>query len=293
MYLAPTIENRLNPTFDDGGHPFAKPSAIIAKHAIETHHWMLAHARAVKKYRSLGLQGQIGIGLCLSPVYPQTQSEADKAAAKLEDGTQNRWFLDALFKGKYPDDILPLYSEYANIGIQDGDMDLLKESRPDFLDINYYSPTRVRANPDSLHFGVEFLSPDPDKQPAFNGEVYPEGLYDLLVHIDAEYDKPVLYITENGAGFGEEDDALVDGRIHDSLRQDYLKRHIIAAHRAIEAGVNLQRYYVWSSFDNFEWLSGYASRFGIIHVDFETQERTWKDSAFDFQSYIKNNGIKY
>jgi len=291
MYLTPTIENLIDPTYEAPGHPFAQPTEIIAKHVIEAHHWMLAHARAAQTYRSIGLQGQVGFGLCISPVYPQTESEEDKAAARLEDDIQNRWFLDALFKGKYPNNIKALYLEHVDIGIQDGDMDLIKESRPDFLGINYYSPTRVKANPDSPHFGIEILSPNPDEQPAFNGEVYPDGLYDLLVHIDAEYDKPVLYITENGAGFGEEDDTLVAGRIHDVLRQDYLERHINAAHRAIKAGVNLQRYYVWSCFDNFEWLSGYASRFGIIHIDFETLERTWKDSAFDFQSYIKNNGI--
>ena len=290
MYIAPTIENLINPTYDHKGHPFAQPTEIIAKHAIETHHWMLAHARAVQAYRSLGLHGKIGIGLCISPVYPQTESNEDKAAARLEDGIQNRWFLDALYKGEYPEDILALYSKHANIGIQEGDMDFIKKYKADFLGINYYAPTRVKANPDSPHFGIEYL-PNPDKQPSFNGEVYPEGLYDLLVHIDAEYDHPVLYVTENGAGFGKEDDKLIDGKVHDKLRRDYLRRHIEAANRAIKDGVNLQRYYVWSCFDNFEWLSGYSSRFGIIYVDFETQQRIWKDSAFFYQNCIKNNGF--
>ncbi len=101
----------------------------------------------------------------------------------------------------------------------------------------------------------------------------------------------MIYITENGAGFGAEDDRLVDGRVHDPLRRDYIRRHLIAAHRAIVAGVNLQRYYLWSCFDNFEWVFGTTRRFGLVHVDFETQERVWKDSAHDYRAYIRNNGL--
>lgn len=125
------------------------------------------------------------------------------------------------------------------------------------------------------------------------GEVYPQGLYDLLVRIDNDYNHPAIYITENGAGFGDEDDRITDGRIQDKLRQDYLKRHIAELHHAIQAGVDLKGYYVWSCFDNFEWLSGFTRRLGMIYVDFETQERIWKDSAFFYQSCIKNNGLTY
>lgn len=121
--------------------------------------------------------------------------------------------------------------------------------------------------------------------------MYPNGLYDLLVRVDRDYGKPLIYITENGAGFGTEDDSLVDGKIDDRLRRDYIKRHLVAAHRAIQPGVNLKRYYLWSCFDNFEWVFGYSRRFGLVHVDFETQERIWKGSAYDYQSYIRDNGF--
>ncbi len=286
MFFAPMIDKLINPHLELPEDPFT----ILAQRAIETHHQMLAHAKAVQRYRSLNLKGRIGISLAIFPVYPKSNSEADKAAAGVDDGILNRWFLDPLLKGTYPEDILKLYAAKANLDIQDGDMDLIRQQRMDFLGVNYYCPERVKANPDSNGAGIESL-PNPDKQPAFNGEVYPQGLYDLLVRIDGDYNHPLIYITENGAGFGEEDDRLVDGCVHDKLRQDYLKRHIKELHRAIQSGVNVKGYYVWSCFDNFEWTSGYKSRFGLIYVNFKTQQRIWKDSAHFYQSCIKNNGF--
>jgi beta-glucosidase len=290
MLLGPFLRRILDPTIETIDNPFAIPGALLAEQAIETHHWMLAHAKAIETYRSLGPSGNIGITLSISPVYPKTDSEADRSAARVEDGLHNRWFLDPLLKGEYPEDIMILYTRHADIGIKEGDMELIKHHQADFLGVNYYSPSRVKANPGSQRFGVEIL-PNADEHPAFNGEVYPEGLYDLLVRIDAEYNHPIIYITENGAGFGRDDDRLVGGSVHDVLRQDYIKRHLTEAHRAIQAGVKLNGYYVWSCFDNFEWVFGYRNRFGLIHMNFETQERIWKDSAFDFQSYIKNSGF--
>ena len=161
---------------------------------------------------------------------------------------------------------------------QEGDLELIAANRVDFLGVNYYSPSRMRAEPESMHFGIEHLE-NPDARPAFNGEVYPDGLYDALMRIDRDYGAPLIYITENGAGFGPEDDRLVDGRVQDVLRQDYIRRHLIAAHRAIQDGVNLKRYYLWSCFDNFEWIFGYSRRFGLVYVDYDTQERIWKESA--------------
>lgn len=290
MLLGSIIAGMMDPESEMPENPFAVPGDVLARYVIETHHWMLAHAKAIETYRSIGLDGDIGITIHISPTYPETESESDVAAARIEDGLQNRWFLDPILRGSYPEDIHALYSEHADLGIEESDIELIAANRPDFLGVNYYSPTRVRANPESKRFGVEVL-PNPDEQPAFNGEVFPDGLYDALVRIDNEYNYPRIFITENGAGFGPEDDQITDGRAHDRLRQDYIKRHLLAAHQAIESGVKLERYYVWSCFDNFEWIFGYASRFGIVHVDFETQERIWKDSAFDFQSYIRQNGF--
>lgn len=291
MLFAPMIDKLINPNLELPEDPFSFPINILAQRAIETHHQMLAHAKAVRCYRSLNLKGKIGISLVIFPVYPKSNSEIDKAVARVEDGLLNRWFLDPLLKGAYPEDILKLYAAKTNLDIQEGDMDLIKQQRMDFLGVNYYSPIRVKSNPQSKMAGIESL-PNPDKQPSFGGEVYPQGLYNLLVRINGEYNHPLIYITENGAGFGEDDDRLVAGRVHDKLRQDYLKRHIAEVRRAIQSGVNLKGYYVWSCFDNFEWTSGYKSRFGLIYVNFETQQRIWKDSAIFYQSCIRSNGFE-
>ena len=284
------LRSMVDPEIEPVEEYFAQPAELQAGQAIASHHLMLAHARAVRIYRELGMGGKIGITLSISPAYPVTDSEEDAAAAHIADGLHNRWFLDPVLKGEYPQDILELFSAHADVGIRDGDLERIGESRVDFLGVNYYSPTRARAAPASPHFGIEQL-PNPDEQPAFNGEVYPDGLYDLLMRIDRDYGKPLLYITENGAGFGAEDDRLVDGQVDDTLRRDYVKRHLVAAHRAIQDGVSLKRYYLWSVLDNFEWIWGFKRRFGLVYVDFETQERIWKGSAYDYQSYIRDNGI--
>jgi beta-glucosidase len=284
------VRASLDPNIDPVPDPFAMRAEVQAGQAIVSHHWMLAHARAIETYRDLGLGGEIGITLSVSPAYPATDSEDDAAAARIADGLHNRWFLDPVLKGEYPEDILQLYSAHADVGIQEGDLELIAANRVDFLGVNYYSPSRMRAEPESMHFGIEHLE-NPDARPAFNGEVYPDGLYDALMRIDRDYGAPLIYITENGTGFGPEDDRLVDGRVQDVLRQDYIRRHLIAAHRAIQDGVNLKRYYLWSCFDNFEWIFGYSRRFGLVYVDFDTQERIWKDSAYEYQSYIRRNGL--
>ena len=284
------IRAALDPNIGPVPEPFAMPAELQAGQAIVGHHWMLAHARAIETYRELGLDGKIGIALSVSPAYPATDSPDDAAAATIADGLHNRWFLDPVLKGEYPEDIRELYATHADIGVREGDLERIAANRVDFLGVNYYGPARVRAAPESAHFGIAYLD-NPDAQPAFNGEVYPDGLYDALMRIDRDYGGPLIYITENGAGFGPEDDRLVDGAVHDVLRQDYIRRHLIAAHRAIQDGVDLRRYYLWSCFDNFEWIFGYSRRFGLVHVDFETQDRIWKDSAYEYQSYIRRNGL--
>jgi len=284
------VRSALDPEIEPVEDYFAMPSALQAGQAMASHHYVLAHAHAVQIYRELQLDGKIGITLSISPAYPATDSDSDAAAAHVADGLHNRWFLDAVLKGAYPEDILALYSAHSDVGIRNADMERISRSQIDFIGVNYYAPTRVRANPASPHFGLEHL-PNPDEDPAFNGEVYPDGLYDVLVRVDREYGEPLIYITENGAGFGPEDDSLINGEVDDTLRRDYVRRHLVAAHRAIQQGVNLRRYYLWSCFDNFEWVFGYSRRFGLVYVDFETQERIWKGSAYDFQTYIRDNGL--
>lgn len=285
-------------TFNEPWVDAYAPVFMLGKPTIEgmaratkiSHHYMLSHAKTVEAYRKLGQGGKIGITLNFSPAYPSTESAQNREAVKRFDGFMNRWFLDPAMKGAYPEDMLTFYREKLDApDIQQGDMELINNNPSDFLGVNYYSRSIVGISDQESVLELEVVE-NRDESWATNGEVFPQGLYDLLIRLDRDYDHPLMYITENGASFGG-DDVVVDGKIKDDRRQSYLEGHLEAASRAISQGVNLQRYYVWSLFDNFEWIFGYGRRFGLIYVDYETQERIWKDSAFWYKDVIKNNGL--
>lgn len=261
----------------------------MTKAVKRSHYYMLAHARAVELFRKREMEGEIGITLNLAPTYPATDSEDDRKAAQRYDGFQNRWFLDPALKGTYPEDMLSYYEEHlSELDIQAKDMDLIKANPSDFLGVNYYSRSIIKASLDEPVLELRTVE-NRDETWATNGEVFPQGLFELLVRLDQDYDHPQIYITENGASFGE--DEITDGRVKDENRRKYLEGHFEAAHRAISEGVNLKRYYVWSLFDNFEWIFGYSRRFGLVYVDYESQERILKDSAFWYKQVIEQNGF--
>jgi len=242
------------------------------------HHLLLAHGLALRAYRDLNLPGEIGITLNLSPQYPASDSDADQDACRRADGFLNRWYLDPLFTGFYPQDLPELLAPVAEM-IQPGDFDLI--SGPlDFLGINFYSRSVVRA---AGQGGFESLPPA-GPVTHMGWEVYPEGLYDLLTRVHRDYGPIPLYITENGAAYPDE---VQGGRVHDPERTAYLEQHFAQAARAIAAGVPLKGYYVWSLLDNFEWAFGYERRFGIVYMDFQTQKRIVKDSGRWYQSFLK------
>ncbi|MCX5921642.1 MAG: family 1 glycosylhydrolase [Candidatus Melainabacteria bacterium] len=292
MMFDPLIHNRINPVFKNPSyHPFELPNAVMAKQTTKVHNLMLASAKAVQAFKAMGLKGNIGMTLNLSPIYAGTTKPEDFKLAVLEDGILNRWYLDPALKGEYPADILKVFNQYVPFHPSKKDLAFLKANTGTFIGINYYSPLRVAGDATSEHFGLR-IQPNPNKHHAYNGESYPEGIYELLHRIDMTYNHPAILIKENGAGYGDIDDALTaDGKVHDALRIEYLKNHLVQVRRAMQDGVNLKGYYYWSAFDNFEWLSGYKARFGLIHVDFATQKRTWKDSATAYQQIIVNNGF--
>ena len=269
-----------------------KPSAEgMARATRISHHYLLSHAKAIEAYRKLDQDGEIGIALNLSPAYPATESAADKAATLRFDGFMNRWFLNSVMRGAYPEDMLAFYREKLEVpDIQTGDIELMSANLSDFLGVNYYSRSVVRSSDQEPVLELEIVE-NRDEGWATNGEVFPQGLYDLLLRLDRDYDHPLLYVTENGVSFGE--GRVVNGKIEDNRRREYLERHFDSASRAISRGVSLQRYYVWSLFDNFEWIFGYSRRFGLIYVDFKTQKRIWKESAIWYKDVIRNNGFSY
>lgn len=255
-----------------------------------THHLLLAHARAVESYRQAKQgDGKIGITLNLYPTYPATETAADQKAATFVDGYYNRWFLDPVFKGAYPADLLHLYTTAGCAPVLlPGDQKLIAAQKVDFLGVNYYFRRVVRSSP--VHPILQFEEVKPEgTYTKMDWEVYPAGLYDLLIRLDRDYDHPELYITENGAAF--DDGPPVGGMVADDERVAYLKQHIAAAHRAIQDGVRLKAYYVWSLLDNFEWAHGYSKRFGLFYIDYQTLAREWKKSGCWYREVIKNNGL--
>ena len=257
------------------------PSLAVA------HHVLMSHGAAVPVLRANSAGADVGITLNFAPAYPASDSAEDQAAAQRHDGFFNLWFLDPLYGRGYPEDMLALYGPMLPDIHAD---DLATIAVPtDFLGVNYYNRAVIKDDPTALPLRTGFVLPE-GEYTAMNWEVYPDALRALLVRIARDYTPSKLYITENGAAY---DDTLSpDGAIHDEQRTRYLASHLAAVHAAIGEGAPLAGYFAWSLMDNFEWAEGYNKRFGIVHVDYETQQRTPKDSARFFSAAIEQNGLE-
>ncbi|MGB0798495.1 MAG: GH1 family beta-glucosidase [Planktomarina sp.] len=264
-----------------GGHAPGLRDIRAAMRAM--HHIMLAHGNAVDVMRSLG-QKNLGIVLNLGHGEPATETPADIEATKAFDTIQTRWFLDSLFKGRYPADMLAVNQQHMPEGFED---DLKKISAPiDWLGINYYTRGLIQARPD-MPWPHMLETPGPLPKTQMGWEIYPQGLELLLKRVHAEYtDTLPLLVTENGMA---NDDHVADGRCDDPVRVQYFDNHLNAVLRCIDAGVPMKGYFGWSLLDNFEWAFGYEKRFGLVHVDYETQKRTPKASFEAFRAAISKN----
>ena len=249
------------------------------------HNLLLSHGEAVLAMRDISARGlHVGITLNLSPAYPASDSDEDQAAARKADAYSNRWFLDPVFKGHYPADLLETFGDLTTSIVAD---DLPIIATPvDLLGVNYYARQIVRHDPDAPN-GVGRVREPSSEYTAMDWEVYPDGLYTLLTRLERDYG-PEIYITENGCAF--EDILTPDNKVHDDRRTAYLRGHLNACHRAIRDGVKLRGYFVWSLMDNFEWAWGYTRRFGIVYVDYDEQTRILKDSARWYREAIAQNG---
>jgi len=243
------------------------------------HHVLVAHGRAVEILRRDVGDARVGITIDVVPMYPASDSEADITAVRQLDGFRNRWFLDPVFRGEYPADMLEHFA-HALPDVHDGDLEAI--SAPlDLLGVNYYTRNIVRA--DAVSGRPEVIPAEGAEHTTKGWEVYPDGLTQMLVRLNEDYALPALYITENGAAYL---DARSNGSVEDPERVSYLERHVGAIAAAIEAGVPVAGYFVWSLLDNFEWAQGYSQRFGIVYVDFDTLERVPKASFRWYRSFI-------
>jgi beta-glucosidase len=251
------------------------------------HNSYLAHGKAIPLLRANVADSQVGIVFNMSPILPATDSEADQGAAQRFDVFSNRLFVDPILKGEYPPEIMPMLAHALNI--QPGDMELM--SAPlDYIGLNYYSRNVVAHDPESTDpLQIKWVRVEGSEYTEMGWEIYPDGLRQLLVRIQNDYHPKAIYVTENGCASPDVLDA--DGVVHDPQRVSYLASHFRSAHQAIEQGVPLKGYFAWSLMDNFEWSFGYAKRFGLIYVDYPTQQRIPKDSYRFYQQVIRDNGL--
>ncbi|MFJ9576545.1 GH1 family beta-glucosidase [Streptomyces sp. NPDC101191] len=288
--------------YGSGVHAPGRTSALSSLRAA--HHFNLAHGLATRALRAVlpGGAAEVSLTLNLHAVRGHTDSPEDLDAVRRIDAVGNRVFLDPVFRGTLPEDLVRDTASVTDWSfVQDGD--LATASAPiDSLGINYYSPTVVAAG-SSVSDGrsrepspwagaerhVRFL-PAPGPRTAMDWPVDADGLHELLVRLRDELPGVPLMITENGAAY--DDYADPEGRVRDPERVAYLRAHLAAVHRAIEDGADVRGYFLWSLLDNFEWAYGYSKRFGIVHVDFATQRRTFKDSARWYAEVIARGGLE-
>ncbi len=280
----------------------------IGKAAAATHHLLLAHGLAVPILRSAIPSAKVGITLNLGDHRPGSDHELDVAAARRADGNLNRLFLEPIFHGKYPEDMLEHYDQ-ARPGfsvVKEGDLEQIAQPL-DFLGVNYYFPSTVVDSSRAIEarlagyvvaqseqfpdLRVRSLETPGRDRTSMNWEIAASGLTSLLVRVRNDYTKLPIYITENGAAFDDYVDP--NGHVLDHNRVAYLQEHISAVHDAIDAGVNVEGYFVWSLLDNFEWSFGYSRRFGIVWVDFPTGNRLTKASYRWYRDTIASNSVEY
>jgi beta-glucosidase len=266
------------------------------------HHLLLAHGLATLALRAQDASSQVGIGLNLYAVSPASGEQADLDAARRIDGLQNRFFLDAVLHGRYPSDVLEDLRAVASEDlVRDGDLATIATPL-DMLGVNYYSRFTVSGRPagrasaaaaptdsGSPWVGSEHVGFVDSGLPVtgMGWEIDDSGLLEVLVRLAREYPPIPLAVTENGAAF--HDEIAADGGVHDPERLAYLQAHMGACRQAIAAGVPLRGFFAWSLMDNFEWAWGYTKRFGLVYVDFDTQERIIKDSGRWFSAMARLN----
>jgi beta-glucosidase len=252
---------------------FAPGERSLAAALVCAHHLLVSHGLAVQALRAR-VHTPVGIALNLMPAHPASDSAADRAAATRLDGYFNRWFADPLAGRGYPSDMVELYGADMP-AVTPADLALIA-TPIDVLGVNYYERAVVTHDPDGGVLSLQRVT-QTELSRTDDREIYPPGLGEVLERMHADYGFRRLAITENGAAFPDAPDA--SGAVHDPKRVEFLSAHLSQALAARAAGVPVEAFFAWSLLDNFEWSEGYTLRYGLVHVDFETQRRTPKDSA--------------
>ncbi len=250
---------------------------------LAVHHLLLSHGKTVRAFKGMNLSGRIGIVLNVTPLYPDSVSPADLKSTQFADAVSHRMFLEALFKGKYPEEVTHLVNRITRgkVKFHRHDMEVIA-TECDFLGINYYTRGLIKTKSG----GIGYEAGEPRVPTTDMGwEVMPYALKEMIERIRASYTNLPIYITENGAAYP--DSITETGEIHDFDRVEYIKRHLDIVAEINRDGGGIKGYFLWSLMDNFEWQEGYSKRFGIFYVDYETMIRYPKDSAYYYKAYIE------
>ncbi|MGC2369557.1 MAG: GH1 family beta-glucosidase [Candidatus Sulfotelmatobacter sp.] len=276
----------------EGNHAPGRKSLLGFLRA--THTVNLAQAAAFQSLKASCPSARVGTALSMSPCEPATDSEEDRVAAERADGVTNLWFLEPALKGHYPK-ALAFFPDSA-MGMRSIDLDKMKAPL-DFIGINLYyrtiasAPTAIErlSHPQQWLFPVKMSGGEQGPKTDMGWEVWPQALYDMVMRITRDFNRPVIEITESGCGYNDGPDA--NGMIHDSRRIDYHRQYLQALARAMADGADVRSYHAWSLMDNFEWAEGFSQRFGLAYVDFKTQKRTMKESGRWYGKVAEENRV--
>jgi beta-glucosidase len=272
-------------------HGIHAPGIRDPRLAMKTTHIVnIAQGLAARAMRGTGKVGTLGSAFSMwGATYPASQSAEDVAAAERQFRFHNLWFLDPVLRGEYPDCYVGDGMTPERLGVEPGDMDVIRTSF-DHIGINLYSRTVVANNPNDRNIGARGINLPNVERTDYNWEVYPDALHDVIMRIWSDYKLPI-YITENGCSYGDAPD--VRGVVNDERRVSFLQRYIGGVAAAIDKGADVRGYYHWTFTDNFEWAMGTSQRFGLVYNDFENQKRTVKQSGYWYRDVIANSGYDY
>ncbi|QTN10640.1 glycoside hydrolase family 1 protein [Mammaliicoccus vitulinus] len=288
----------------EGGYlyDFHYPNIIDAKRGFQVaFNTVLANAQVIKAYKENGYDGKIGIILNLTPSYPRSENEADVKAAEIADLFFNRSFLDPVTKGQYPQDLVDILKKHELVPTYTEEhLNTINQYTVDLLGVNYYQPRRVKArdtvpNPNSPFFPEYYFDnyemPGRKMNPYRGWEIYPKGIYDIMINLKENYHNIESFISENGMGVENEARFIEDGQINDTYRIDFVKSHLIWLNKAIEEGANCTGYHMWTFMDNWSWMNAYKNRYGFVSVDIDTMKRTIKQSGKWFKEVSASNSL--
>lgn len=279
------------------------------KTIVAAYNVMLANALGIEVFRRLDVDGKIGLVHSFAPTYAIDDREENQIAFRNADNYNNNWVLDTCIKGEIPADLLEKLNEDYDISfIQEKDLDILKDNTVDFIGLNYYARALVKAYPEGEtvlkvnNAGKSKAGSSKIKIPGWfqmvadpnsiytdwDTEIYPKGIYDGIMMVKERYNNLPIYVTENGLGMI---DCLLDGKVEDDARIEFLKLHLREIYNAIQDGADVRGYYVWSSFDLYSWVNGYDKRYGLVYIDFDNkQKRIPKKSYYWYKDVINSNG---